>query len=307
MNCSRVTAAAADSQASPAVALRLTGRELSYIISRISEVARSSLWVATVSAIRVAGVRVPTRTALVVSTGGASMRSAGVVTLPTGEALEYRAGSAYPPGTDAFFRRWVACTIAGEAAGFTVAAALAATQDLTQMPEFAVLLGAGALEGALLGRGQAMAMSRLQLPQAVLRLWPVATSVAAVVAWSIGLIPGSLHRLAWTSWSAWLLAAVLILVLLASVPTAQFMLLRTALPTAGRWVRFNAVAWMLGLSWTFVPVALVKPNTPVVSEIGVYAIAGILMATTVAIVTGLCWLSWLKRGNLRTAIADAPE
>ena len=24
------------------------------------------------------------------------------------------------------------------------------------------------------------------------------------------------------------------------------------------------------------------------------------MATTVAIVTGLCWLSWLKRGNVRT-------
>jgi hypothetical protein len=78
------------------------------------------------------------------------------------------------------------------------------------------------------------------------------------------------------------------------------MLLRTALPTAGRWVRFNAVAWILGLSWTFAPPALVTPNTPVVSEIGVYAIAGILMATTVAIVTGLCWLSWLKRGNVRT-------
>jgi predicted RND superfamily exporter protein len=51
----------------------------------------------------------------------------------------------------------------------------------------------------------------------------------------------------------------------------------------------------------------VTPNTPVVSEIGVYAIAGILMATTVAIVTGLCWLSWLKHGNLGTAISDVPD
>jgi hypothetical protein len=235
------------------------------------------------------------------------MRPARVVSLRTDERLEYQAGSAYPHGTDAFFRRWVACTIAGEAAGFTVAAALAATQDLSHMPEFAILLGVGALEGALLGRGQAMAMSRLQLPTAILRLWPVATSVAAVMAWSIGLIPGSLHRMGWSSWSSWLLAALLVLVLLASIPTAQFMLLRTALPTAGRWVRFNAVAWMLGLSWTFAPPALVTPDTPVVSEIGVYAIAGILMATTVAIVTGLCWLSWLKRGNVRTAILDAPD
>jgi hypothetical protein len=206
-----------------------------------------------------------------------------------------------------FFRRWVACTIAGEAAGFTVAAAMAATQDLSHMPEFAILLGVGALEGALLGRGQAMAMSRLQLPQAVLRLWPAATSVAALMAWAIGLIPGSLHRMGWSSWSAWLLAAVLVSVLLISIPTAQFMLLRTALPTAGRWVRFNAIAWMLGLSWTFAPPAVVAANTPVISEIGVYAIAGILMATTVAIVTGLCWLSWLKHGNLATIVPDAPE
>jgi hypothetical protein len=235
------------------------------------------------------------------------MRAASAATLATSEGLDYQAGSAYPPGTDVFFRRWVACTIAGEAAGFTVAAALAATQDLSRMPEFAILLGAGALEGALLGRGQAMAMSRLQLPQGILRLWPVATSVAAVVAWSIGLIPGSLHRMAWSSWSAWLLAAVLVFVLLASIPTAQFMLLRTALPTAGRWVRFNAIAWILGLSWTLAPPALVKPNTPVVSEIGVYAIAGILMATTVAIVTGMCWLSWLRHGNVATIIPDAPD
>jgi hypothetical protein len=230
-----------------------------------------------------------------------------VASLSTDEHLGNQAGSRYPPGTDVFFRRWVACTVAGEAVGFTVAAALATTQDLSHMPEFAILLGAGAIEGALLGKGQAMAMSRLQLPAAVLRLWPVATSVAAVVAWSIGLIPGSIHKISWSSSVAWLLAAVLVLLLLASIPTAQFMLLRTALPTAGRWVRFNAVAWMLGLSWTLLPPALIKPDTPVVSEIGVYAIAGVLMAATVAIITGLCWLSWLKRGNVRTVIREVPD
>ena len=107
-----------------------------------------------------------------------------------GERVGERVGSVYPPGTDAFFRRWVACTVAGEAVGFPVAAALAATQDLSHLPEFAILLGAGAIEGVLLGRGQAMALTRLQLPSAIIRLWPVATgSVAAVAAWSIGLIP----------------------------------------------------------------------------------------------------------------------
>jgi hypothetical protein len=235
------------------------------------------------------------------------MKPGDVASLSTNEHLGDRAASPYPPGTDAFFRRWVACTIAGETVGFTVAAALASTQDLSHMPEFAILLGAGAIEGALLGKGQAMAMTRLQLPTVILRLWPVATSVAAVVAWSIGLIPGSIHKVSWSSGMAWVLAAVLVLLLLASIPTAQFMLLRTALPTAGRWIRFNAVAWMLGLSWTLAPPALIKPDTPVASEIGVYAIAGVLMATTVAIITGLCWLSWLKRGNVRTVIREVPD
>lgn len=266
----------------------------------------------TVEAVdRRSGVGKTLGTALIFSTSGAPMKRGDVASLSTQlsthEHVGNRAASPYPPGTDAFFRRWVACTVAGEAAGFTVAAALAATRDLSQMPDFAILLGAGAVEGALLGRGQAMAMTRLQLPTAILRLWPVATSAAAVVAWSIGLIPGSIHKISWSSWMAWLLATVLVLLLLASIPAAQFMLLRTVLPTAGRWIRFNAVAWILGLSWTLAPPALIKPDTPVVSEIGVYAIAGVLMAATVAIITGMCWLSWLKRGNVRTAIRDVPD
>jgi hypothetical protein len=159
----------------------------------------------------------------------------------------------------------------------------------------------------LLGKAQAMTMTRLQLPAPVIRLWPLATSVAAAVAWSIGLIPASLERISWSSWTAWILAAVLVLVLLASIPAAQFILLRTAVPTAGRWVRFNIVAWMLGLSWTFVPPALVRPETPVISEVGVYFIAGVLMASTVALITGTCWLSWLKHGSVRTVVREVPD
>ena len=92
-----------------------------------------------------------------------------MVTPHTADRLGNRSGSRYPPGTDAFFRRWVACTVAGEALGFTVAAALAATRDLSHMREFGLLIAAGAIEGALLGRAQSMAMSRLQLPAGATR------------------------------------------------------------------------------------------------------------------------------------------
>ena len=57
---------------------------------------------------------------------------------------------------------------------FAVAAtagALDATQDLPRTPEFALLVAAGSIEGALLGAGQALGMRKLELPPRILRHW----------------------------------------------------------------------------------------------------------------------------------------
>jgi hypothetical protein len=134
--------------------------------------------------------------------------------------------------------------VAGEAAGFTAAAiagALAATHDLPTAPEFALLVGAGSIEGALLGAGQAIAMMRLQLPPRMLLSWPVVTSVAAALAWLIGLLPSSIPHIPWSSPVTWLLGSALLL----SIPTAQYLLLRSVIHTAGRWI--NVLAWALGI------------------------------------------------------------
>ena len=213
-------------------------------------------------------------------------------------------GGKLQPEVRAFCRRWVGWTVAGEAAGFTVAAiagAVAATQDLPSVSEFAVLVGAGSIEGALLGAGQAIAMTRLQLPPRILRRWPVVTSVAAALAWSIGLLPSSIPDVPWSSPITWLIAVVLGSALLLSIPTAQYLLLRGAIHTAGRWIWVNVLAWSLGIMWTFAPSPLVDASTPILSLISIYAVAGLLMATTVAVITGLCWLSWLRTGIVRTA------
>jgi hypothetical protein len=97
-----------------------------------------------------------------------------------------------------------------------------------------------------------------------------------------------------------LVAAVLGSALLLSIPTAQYLLLRSAIPTAGRWIWVNVLAWSLGICWTFAPSPLVNASTPFLWLIGIYAMAGLLMATTVAVITGLCWLSWLRSGTVRT-------
>jgi len=179
-------------------------------------------------------------------------------------------------------------------------AVLVATQNMPTVPEFALLVGSGSIEGTLLGAGQAIAMTRLQLPPRMLRNWPVVTSVAAAIAWSIGLLPSSIPHIPWSSPATWLVAAVLGSALLLSIPTAQYLLLRSAIRTAGRWIWVNVLAWSLGICWTVAPSPLVNASTPLVSLIGIYAVAGLLMATTVAVITGLCWLSRLRSGTVRT-------
>ena len=220
------------------------------------------------------------------------------------------AGGLVSAAARAFHRRWVGWTVAGEAAGFAVAAtvgALVATQNLPPAPEFALFVAAGSVEGALLGGGQAIAMTRLQLPTRVLRRWPVVTSLAAAVAWSIGLLlfSGAVIPMRWSSPVTWLVAAVLGSALLLSIPTAQYLLLRSALPSAGRWIWVNVLAWLLGICWTFAPSPLVDASTPLTSLIGVYVLSGVLMAVTVALITGLCWLSWLRSGAVRPVSGGA--
>jgi hypothetical protein len=87
-------------------------------------------------------------------------------------------------------------------------AVLVATQNMPTVPEFALLVGSGSIEGTLLGAGQAIAMTRLQLPPRMLRNWPVVTSVAAAIAWSIGLLPSSIPHIPWSSPVQWLVAAI---------------------------------------------------------------------------------------------------
>ena len=89
------------------------------------------------------------------------------------------------------------------------------------------------MEGGLLGAGQAAVLHRV-LPRLSVPAFVVATAGAAALAYAIGLIPMLLgSRLSSLGWPA-LLALGIPLggLLLASIGTAQWLLLRRLLPTA---------------------------------------------------------------------------
>jgi hypothetical protein len=213
------------------------------------------------------------------------------------------AAPARPSRTTRFpLGRWVGFTVLGESLGFLIPVsgfALAATLGLDAWSTWLLLVVFGAGEGALLGLGQATGLRGSSAEVPVGR-WIAATAVAASVAWSIGMLPSTLADLGvaidWASPATWVVAGVAGLALLATIPTAQFPLLaRVGVPRAWRWVPLNMGAWLVGLVFTFLPSPFVDESTPAPMMFAAFGVAGVLMASTVAVLTGLGLRRMLRR------------
>lgn len=196
-------------------------------------------------------------------------------------------------------RRWIGFTVLGESVGYLIpvtAFALAAALSLEGWAAWAWLVVFGAGEGALLGLGQALGLrgSRAAVRPAP---WILATAVAASVAWGIGMLPSTLIdagvAIDLTSPATWAVAAPAALALLATIPLAQRPLLaRSGVLHSWWWVPINMGAWLVGIVFTFLPSPWVDESTPAAVMFALFAVAGVLMATTVAVLTGL-GLRWM--------------
>jgi hypothetical protein len=180
---------------------------------------------------------------------------------------------------------WVVVVTLAEVVGFVVPAVVGAlTSDARPM----VLLTAGAVEGALLGAGQACVLRRaLPIPSG---LWIVVTSGAAVLAYALGLLP-SVTATMWSTWPMSLLVPVAGaegLALLGTIGTAQWWLLRRHLARAGWWILATALGWLLGLA-VFLAVAmpLWRPGQALALTVLIGLSAAVLMAAVMSGVTGL--------------------
>jgi hypothetical protein len=182
----------------------------------------------------------------------------------------------------------------GEAVGFTVPAVVGVAVTAAAwapLPTFVAIVLGGSVEGAMLGAAQADCLYRWRvLP--VRRWWIAATSVGAAVAWLLGMLPSTLDGLSWTPATA-VGAGVGGLMLLTSLPLAQYLVLRDHVGRPTLWISINIAAWLLGIAWTLAPSPAVDQSTPAGALILIYGIAGLCMAATVALVTGLgmIWLS----------------
>ena len=194
--------------------------------------------------------------------------------------------------------RWVLWTTTAEVAGF-VAPAVAGTLTAQRqgLAQYGPLVAAGLVEGAALGAGQAHVL-RDVLPGLRVRAFVVATSVAAGVAYATAMLPA-----AWHPAFAGLPVPVLVLlavlgggVLLTSIGTGQWLVLREVVPRSASWVLSTALAWLAGLG-VFLGVATPwwHEGQSVAAAVLVGLVAAALMALTVAVVTGAALLRLLAR------------
>jgi hypothetical protein len=185
---------------------------------------------------------------------------------------------------------WLAWTTLGETVGFCVPAAVATlTANSPATVSLPSLLLAGAVEGAFLGGAQAHVLRRA-LPDLPAWRWVAVTSAAATAAWLIGLVPSTLGRVL-VGWPVVVRAGIFVvggMALLLSIGTAQWTVLRHHVPRAGRWIGVTAVGWLAGLTaFMLVAPPLWREGQPAALTGAIGVLAGLVMAATVAAVTGL--------------------
>lgn len=199
-------------------------------------------------------------------------------------------------------RRWVGHVILGETVGFLIPAsgfAIAWVLGLSPWAALVLQVALGFGEGALLGLAQALALrgTRAQVPVA---RWTVVTGLAASMAWGLGVAPVTLLD-SGVSLDPQQPLTLLVLVvggavLLLSIPVAQWTVLRKVVARAWRWIPVNMAAWLIGISFTLAPTPFVDESSPVALAALLFGTGGLLMATTVALLTGLGLRRMLSAG-----------
>jgi hypothetical protein len=195
---------------------------------------------------------------------------------------------------------WFVAVTAGEFVGFSVpATAGALLADAPARVMAPVLVGAGLVEGAVLGWAQARVLRRA-LPRLAVGRFVVATAAAAGLCYAVALVPVGLGErftgLPWPLLGG--LTLVLGTVLLAAIGTAQWLVLRAVLPRSAGWVAATAGAWALGLgAFIALTTPLWQPGQPVLLVVAIGLLGGLVMAAVVAALTGAALIRLLSRAR----------
>lgn len=187
------------------------------------------------------------------------------------------------------WRAWFVSVTVGELVGFGVpAVAGAVTATMSDLVAVPALVAAGGIEGAVLGWAQARVL-RGVLPGLAVGAYVGATAAAAALAYAIGMSP-AVFAATIPGLSRPVLVVVGLLlagVLLASIGTAQWLVLRRVVRRSASWIVTTAASWAVALvAFAAVTTPLWRPGQSVGLAVAIGVLGGLVMAVVVAALTG---------------------
>ncbi len=182
---------------------------------------------------------------------------------------------------------WVRACIRGELIGFIPPAAIGwamVSMDTSDSLLVAGLVGAGILEGAILGHTQNKVM---QSAFPGVTGWAGATATAAGIAWLAGM--GGSAILGAERTTAYLVLFVVLLFIVGLLGMGLFQWRRlyvAGISGSARWFPATTIAWILGVAIPVVALSFVPSTWPLAIHAAVGVTGAVLMGATVGIVTG---------------------
>jgi hypothetical protein len=213
--------------------------------------------------------------------------------------------------------RWVGANTLGETIGlgFTALVAVAIVPAIGDgrgavVAGAAAIVGAGAVEGVVLGFAQWRVL-RLASSTITARSWIGATTIGALVAWSLGMLPSVMIDLGGqaggeppvTGPQQLALAGAMGLALGPVLAAPQWWVLRRSVHRAGRWITANAVAWAAGMPVIFAFAGNVPPEASPALVVAMIIAA----CATAGAVVGAVHGTWLVRLVADPRRSEAPS
>ena len=206
----------------------------------------------------------------------------------------------------AFWLRWVAANVLGEAVGLSAVLLVGfgilgrAVEGLPGAWPLVASVAAGVLlgvfEGIVVGAAQGIVLRR-RLPGLALRSWIAATVVGAIVAWGLGMLPSTLMGAGAEGaqgsaeareWLTYVMAAGMGLAAGVVLAFVQWTALRTAsgVRRAGLWLPANSLAWCLGMPVVFLGMGSIPAGASVAQAVPVVVAATAAAGAVVGAVHG---------------------
>jgi hypothetical protein len=184
--------------------------------------------------------------------------------------------------------RWFYTVTLGEFIGFIIPSIVGVTTVYFHkegIPQAIYMVIAGMGEGCVLGYAQSRIIKKV-IPQINPKQWILATTLAAGVAWLIGMLPSTLYPFIKNISLVLLIPSGITLacILLLSIGYAQYIVLRPFVKNAGIWIWGNILAWVAGLGVLTFFMSIAPDGY--IPTLFFSIIGGLGMAATMAAITG---------------------